>query len=186
MKIGYARVSTSDQSLRAQTDALEAVGCERIFSDVASGAKAKRPGLDEVITFAREGDVVIVTRLDRLGRTVLDTLATLRELDERGIRVQAQDIDLDTATPAGRLVLTVILALAQWERETILARTREGLDAAKSRGRVGGRKPALSPEQQDSALSALAAGMPVVEVARLLGVSRWTITRLRDRTRAGE
>lgn len=183
MKLGYARVSTSDQSLQTQTDALEAAGCERVFSDVASGAKAKRPGLDEAISYAREGDVLIVTRLDRLGRTVLDTLATLRDLDERGIRVKAQDIDLDTATPAGRLVLTVILALAEWERDTILARTREGLDTAKARGRVGGRKPSLNAAQQDTALSALAAGMPIAEVARLLGVSRWTITRLRDRAR---
>ena len=113
MKIGYARVSTREQtdSLETQEQALNTHGCNRIYKDVASGAKARRPQLQAAFDFAREGDTIVVTRLDRLGRTTLDTLRTVQELDERGIRVEALDVNLNTATPAGRLVLNVI---AHW------------------------------------------------------------------------
>lgn len=182
MRIGYARVSTASQveSLDAQRGALAASGCTRFFSDVASGARSDRPGLGRLLDMAREGDEVVVTRLDRLGRSTVDTLRTIRDLDETGVRIVALDLDLDTGTPAGRLVVTVLAALAEWERDTLRERTREGLAHARAQGRVGGRPRALTGETADAALAALRGGMPVAEVARVHGVSRWTIARLRD------
>lgn len=115
MKLGYARVSTSEQqeSLSNQKKQLEDYGCERIYTEVASGAKSRRPALSEAMKYSRENDCIVVTRLDRLGRTTLDTLRTVQELDDRGIKVEALDVNLDTATPAGKLVLNAIASLAQ-------------------------------------------------------------------------
>lgn len=182
VRIGYARVSTREQqdSLEAQRAALEAAGCTRIFSDTASGARSDRPGLAHTLDVLRQDDELVVTRLDRLGRSTIDTLRTIRALDDAGVRIVAQDLDLDTGTPAGRLVVTVLAALAEWERDTLRERTREGLAHARSQGRVGGRPRALTGETADAALAALRGGMPVAEVARVHGVSRWTIARLRD------
>lgn len=185
MIIGYARVSTKGQAegLRTQEAALRAAGCERIFTDTASGAKATRPGLDAAVDYVRDGDTIMVTKLDRLGRTMLDTLRTLKALDERGVRVKAQDLDLDTGTPAGKLVVHVIAALAEWERDTIIERTQAGVQAARKRGRKPGPKPSLSPEQADAARAMLAGGMGATEVGRVYGVSRWTIQRLREHSK---
>lgn len=182
MRIGYTRVSTRDQrdSLEAQHAALEAAGCARIFSDTASGARSDRPGLARLLDMTRKGDEVVVTRLDRLGRSTLDTLRTIKNLDDAGVRIVALDLDLDTGTPAGRLVVTVLAALAEWERDTLRERTREGLAHARAQGRVGGRPRSLTGQTADAALAALRGGMPLAEVARVHGVSRWTIARLRD------
>lgn len=181
MRIGYCRVSTQEQlgSLAAQQAALEAAGCERIFTDVVSGARADRPGLTHAMDITRPGDQLVVTRLDRLGRSTLDTLRTIRDLDNHGVRIVAQDLDLDTGTPAGRLVVTVLAALAEWERDTLRERTRDGLAHARSQGRVGGRPRALTGQAADAALAALRGGMSVADVARVHGVSRWTVARLR-------
>lgn len=182
MRVGYARVSTASQaeSLRAQSLELETAGCERVFTDIASGARSDRLGLAAAVEYLRAGDTLTVTRLDRLGRTTVDTLKTVRDLDARGIRVTASDLDLDTATPAGKLVVSVLASLAEWERDTLRERTRAGLEHARAQGRQGGRPPALTPDQSDAALAALRGGMSVAEVARFHNVSRWTITRLRD------
>lgn len=184
MKIGYARISTPEQaeSLATQKQALLAQGCEKVYTDIASGARAQRPGLAEAINYAREDDAIVVTRLDRLGRTTLDTLNTIRRLDERGIKVQALDIELDTSTPAGRLIIKVIASLAEWERDLLIERTREGLAHARAQGRVLGRPQKLSPEQREAALQALASGMSQSKVAAAFGVSRPTIARLKAKT----
>lgn len=181
MKIGYARVSTKTQqdSLQNQQEQLESVGCEKVYAEVASGMKSKRPKLEEALDYAREGDTLIVTRLDRLGRSTLDTLKTLQSIDEKGVRVQALDLDLDTKTPAGRLVISVIASLAQWERDLLVERTKEGLAHARSQGRYGGRPAALTSEQKKAIRSALKDGMSAISVAKSFGVSRSTIERVK-------
>ncbi|MDK8178422.1 recombinase family protein [Micrococcus luteus] len=178
---GYARVSTRDQaeSLEAQKLALLGVGAQRVFADVISGAKSGRPGLREALGWLREGDMLVVTRLDRLGRSTVDTLRTVAQLEAAGVRLKALDPQLDTGTPAGRLVVRTIASLAEWEREVIVERTREGLAHARRRGRVGGRPRVLSPAAVDAVKAALEAGLSVAEVAALHGVSRRTITRVR-------
>lgn len=181
VKIGYARVSTKTQqdSLQNQQAQLKGVGCEKIYAEVVSGMKAKRPQLARALDYAREGDTLIVTRLDRLGRSTLDTLKTLQSIDEKGVRVQALDLDLDTQTPAGRLVISVIASLAQWERDLMVERTKEGLAHARSQGRYGGRPAALTSEQKKAVRSALKDGMSAISVAKSFGVSRSTIERVK-------
>lgn len=181
VKIGYARISTKSQrdSLHNQQEQLKSVGCEKIYAEVASGIKSKRPQLDKALDYAREGDTLIVTRLDRLGRSTLDTLKTLQAIDEKGVRVQALDLDLDTQTPAGRLVISVIASLAQWERDLLVERTKEGLAHARSQGRYGGRPTALTAEQKKAVRSALKGGMSANSVAKSFGVSRSTIERVK-------
>lgn len=181
MLIGYARVSTQHQqdSLTAQQEALEAYGCQKIYSDQLSGAKSDRPGLVAALDYAREGDSIVVTRLDRLGRSTVDILRTVQDLDARGITIEALDTQLDTRTPAGRLVLSVFASMAEFERDLIVERTREGLAHARAQGRVGGRPRKLDETQQQAALAALASGMSEAQVAQTFGVSRSTITRLK-------
>lgn len=180
MRIGYCRISTSEQaeSLENQEQTLLIHGCTRSFTDVASGAKSKRPGLTAAIDYAREGDTIVVTRLDRLGRTTLDTLRTVQELDERGIRVEALDVNLDTATPAGRLVLNMIASLAQWERDLLIERTKEGLAHARAQGRTGGR-PRIPEDKREAVLAALSSGMSQKQVAEAFGISRSSIYRIK-------
>jgi len=182
MKIGYARISTREQveSLETQEKTLLASGCERVYKDIASGAKASRPGLHDALSYAREDDIILVTRLDRLGRTTLDTLRTIQELNLKKIRVQALDINLDTSTPAGRLVLKVIASLAEWERDLLIERTKEGLAHARANNRVGRRPPKLDTAQKEAALNLLAGGMSQNQVAAAFGVSRPTIARLKS------
>lgn len=181
MKIGYCRVSTKSQyeSLGTQRELLAQKGCNRFFDDIASGARASRPGLAEALKFARPGDILMVTRLDRLGRSVLDTLRTVEKLDQQGIVVQALDTNLDTSTPTGRLMLNLMATLAQYERDLLAERTKEGLAHARAQGRVGGRPRKLDEAQRSAALSSLGAGMSENEVARAFGVSRPTISRLK-------
>ena len=183
--IGYARVSTASQaeSLAEQRERLHQLGAVRVFEDVASGARADRPGLAAARDFLRAGDTLTVTRLDRLGRSMLDTLTTLHELAETGVRVRALDLDLDTETPAGRMVVHVMSALSEWEREMIRARTREGLAHARARGRVGGRRRALSPADQDAVRAILSDGsLSLAQIGTMFGVSARTISRVRAGT----
>src|SRR3712207_6085330 len=139
MLIGYARVSTLDQTLALQQDALRAAGCERIFTDTASGARADRPGFADVLGHLRHGDTLVVWRLDRLGRSLEHLIETIRHLQEQGIQFKSLQEQLDTATSGGKLVFHVFGALAEFERDLIRERTQAGLVAARARGRVGGR-----------------------------------------------
>lgn len=182
MKIGYSRISTREQaeSLSNQDKILKDYGCRRVYKDIASGAKASRTELAKALDYARDCDTIVVTRLDRLGRTTLDTLRTVQELDQRNIKVQALDIDLDTSTPAGRLVLKMIASLAEWERHVLIERTKEGLAHARSQGRTGGRPPKLTTDQQQAALNLLADGKSESQVAKIFNVSRPTIARLKQ------
>ena len=147
MKIGYARVSTDDQKLDLQLDALQKAGCEKIFEDKESGAKAERPGLQKVLEHAREGDTVVIWRLDRLGRSLKNLIELVTELEERGIGLHSLTESIDTTTSGGKLIFHVFGALAEFERNIIRERTRAGLEVARARGKIGGRPKSLSKEQ---------------------------------------
>ncbi|WP_332308116.1 recombinase family protein, partial [Kocuria salsicia] len=178
MKIGYARVSTRDQegSLEGQEAALTVAGCSKIFYDRLSGARSDRPGLTDALAYLRDGeDTFVVPRLDRLGRSLPDALRTVQALAERGIGLQALDVQLDTSTVSGRLMLNMLLMLADWERDLLRERTREGVARARAAGRRPGPKPKLGAEQVQAARAAVAGGQPVAAVARSFGVSRPTI-----------
>lgn len=179
MIIGYARVSTDDQNLDAQTDALTAAGAERIFADKISGSSRKRPELDRMLDQLRDGDVIVVTKYDRLARSLRDLLDIVEAIKERGGGFRSLAEDIDTTTPAGRLVFHVFASIAQFERERISERTREGLDAARRRGRVGGRPPSLSAAQKAEARRMRdEEGRSLPEIARLFKVSVPTVRRV--------
>jgi DNA invertase Pin-like site-specific DNA recombinase len=188
MQIGYARVSTQDQTLDLQMDALHQAGCDRIFTDTASGAKADRPGLIEALSHLRSGDTLVVWRLDRLGRTLRQLIATITDLNEKGIGFKSLTESIDTTTPAGELIFHIFGALAEFERELIRERTRAGLQAARARGRVGGRR---SIETHDPKTVALARklyaeqAMSVQEICDTLHIGRSTLYRyVQDKSRA--
>lgn len=141
MIIGYARVSTDDQSLDSQMDALSAAGAEKVFADRISGSSRTRPELDKMVDQLRNGDVVTVTKYDRLARSLKDLLEIVETIRERGAGFRSLAEDIDTTTPAGRLVFHVFASIAQFERERISERTREGLASARKCGRIGGRPP---------------------------------------------
>lgn len=147
MRIGVARVSTRDQHPEAQHDALAAAGCEQIFVDKASGKLARRPGLDKALLVAREGDQLVVTKLDRLGRSLEHLIELSKELQSRGVDLVVLDQGIDTSTPVGRLFYSIIGAIAEFEHALMSERTRDGLAAARARGRTGGQKPKLGPRQ---------------------------------------
>ena len=144
MLIGYARVSTTEQTLALQNDALTNAGCSRIFTDTASGATTTRPGLMQAMTFAREGDVLVVWRLDRLGRSLKHLIDTITTLNQQGIGFKSLTEQIDTTTSGGKLIFHIFGALAEFERDIIRDRTRAGLQAARARGRIGGRPKATS------------------------------------------
>lgn len=150
MLIGYARISTSEQSLNLQIDALKKEGCNKIFSDIASGAKTERKGLNEALNFLRKGDTLLVWRLDRLGRTVKHLIDTLNWLEEQGIGFKSLHENIDTISPTGKLVTNIFMALAEFERNLIRERTKAGLEAARARGKSGGRPKLLSPAEADN------------------------------------
>lgn len=187
MLIGYARVSTEDQCLDPQLRALEQAGCERIFTDQTSGAKAERAGLSEALRFARSGDSLVVWKLDRLGRSVANLIKLVADLEHRGVQFRSLTDVIDTGTTSGRFFFHVMAALAQMERELIAERTKAGLEAARKRGRIGGRRRLMTESKVESARRLLAAGTPPREVAKNLGVSvptlyRWLPAARRDGT----
>jgi DNA invertase Pin-like site-specific DNA recombinase len=145
--IGYARVSTTDQDLTLQLDALSKADCARAFEDKASGAKADRPGLKAALSFVRKGDILTVWKLDRLGRSLPHLIETVIALEARGVSFRSLTEAIDTTTPGGRLIFHIFGALGQFERDLIRERTRAGLDAAVARGRRGGRKPVVTDEK---------------------------------------
>lgn len=178
MIIGYARVSTDDQSLDSQTDALSAAGAERVFADRISGSRRARPELDKMLEQLRDGDVVTVTKYDRLARSLKDLLEIVEAICARGAGFRSLAEDIDTTTPAGRLVFHVFASIAQFERERISERTREGLASARKRGRVGGRPPALSAAQKVEVRRMRdEEHRAIPEIARLFKVSERTVRR---------
>ncbi|MBT2513136.1 recombinase family protein [Arthrobacter sp. ISL-30] len=176
-RIGYARVSTRDQNLDLQRDALRAAGCDRIFEDTMSGTKARRPGLAKALEALREGDTLIVWKLDRLGRSLKDLLDFAGGLNERGIGFVSPTDSIDTTTASGRFFFNVMASLAQMERELMVERTQAGLRAAREQGRVGGRKRVVTEAKIRSARKLLSQGTPPKEVATSLGISVPTLYR---------
>lgn len=176
--VGYSRVSTIDQTADLQRDALAEVGCTRVFSDTASGAATERPELVAALDYARDGDVLCVWRLDRLGRSLRHLVEVVAALEERGVGFRSLTENIDTTTPTGRLTFHIFAALAEFERDLIRERTMAGLTAARARGHVGGRKPSLTPTKVKAAQRMYdARDSTVSEIAKALGVSRATIYR---------
>jgi DNA invertase Pin-like site-specific DNA recombinase len=170
--IGYARVSTADQDPALQLDALAKADCERVFQDQSSGAKADRPGLAAAIAFARSGDILVVWKLDRLGRSLPHLIETVNMLEARGVGFRSLTEAIDTTTPGGRLVFHIFGALGQFERDLIRERTRAGLVAAVARGRKGGRAPVVTEDKLRRAKALLAQGFTVREAAARIKVGK--------------
>jgi len=176
---GYARVSTNGQDLSAQDAELMAAGCAKVFKEKASGAKTDRPELAKLIRRLEEGDVLVIVRLDRLARSTKDLLNVLDEIGKRGAGFRSlRDTWAGTTTPHGRLMLTILGGLAEFERSLIVARTGEGRKRAKERGVKFGRPKKLTPHQRQEALQRLAAGETQSDVARTFNLSASTISRL--------
>jgi DNA invertase Pin-like site-specific DNA recombinase len=178
MNIGYARVSTQDQTLNLQKDALKKIGCTKIFTDIASGAKAERKGLNEALDYVREGDILVVWRLDRPGRSLKHLIETITELNNRKIGFKSIQENIDTTTSGGKLVFHIFGALAEFERDIIRERTQAGLQAARARGRKGGRPKLLSPKKAQMALELYNnKNNSIDEICRTLNISRTTLYR---------
>src|SRR5262245_7262707 len=154
--IGYARVTTAEQHLDLQIDALEAAGCEKLFTDTTSGATSERPGLSQALSFMHEGDVFVVWKLDRLGRSLRDLIDLISGLRQRGIGFHVLHASMDTTTPAGELIFHIFGALAEFERALIRQLTQAGLQAARARGQKGGRPKKLTPKQEAQVANMLA------------------------------
>jgi DNA invertase Pin-like site-specific DNA recombinase len=170
--VGYARVSTLDQDPALQLDALTAAGCGKVFEDRASGARTDRPGLQKALDYAREGDVLIVWKLDRLGRSLPHLIETVSALEKRAVGFRSLTEAIDTTTPGGRLVFHLFGALGQFERDLIRERTRAGLAAAEARGRKGGRKPVITADKLKRAREMIDKGLTVREAAVRLKVGK--------------
>src|SRR5918996_6138612 len=177
MLIGYARISTHDQTLHLQQDALTKAGCNKIFTDTASGAKAERKGLEEALNYVRKGDTLVVWRLDRLGRSLPHLIITMTDLEERGIGFKSLTENIDTTTSGGKLIFHIFGALAEFERNLIRERTNAGLIAARARGRRGGRPKALTPKQRSIALDLYEKRHPIADICRTLKISKATLYR---------
>lgn len=182
--IGYSRVSTDDQDHALQADALAKAGCVRVFSDTASGALDRRPQLDKALDYLRAGDTLVVWRLDRLGRSLPHLIATVNALEERGIGFRSLTEGFDTTTSGGRLLFHVLGALGEFERSLIRERTNAGLEAARARGRKGGRRPKVTDAKLATAREMYAKTGPdgkrahtVAEIAEVIGVSRASVYR---------
>jgi len=178
MKIGYARISTVDQSLNLQTDALEKAGCDKIFSDQASGVKDDRQGLIDAVEFCRQGDSLVVWKLDRLGRSLKHLIETINLLHEKKVGFVSLQESIDTTTSGGKLIFHVFGALAEFERELIRERTNAGLASARSRGRMGGRPRAMTDKQLRIAQTMLKDPKTTVkDICETLQVSKTTLYR---------
>jgi DNA invertase Pin-like site-specific DNA recombinase len=177
MLVGYGRVSTADQDTAMQEDALLGAGCKKTFIETISSGKAARPQLAAALDYVREGDTLVVWRLDRLARSLKQLMQTVEDLEHRGIALKSLTEAIDTSTPGGKLVFHVFGAIAEFERAIIRERTKAGVAAAKARGRHGGRPPLLGSERVEHARNLLAGGSSVSSVARSMGVSRSTVLR---------
>src|SRR5438067_871895 len=181
MLIGYARVSTQDQTLNLQKDALEKLGCNKIFTDTSSGTKAERKGLEEALEYVREGDTLVVWRLDRLGRSLKHLIETITKLNNRKIGFKSIQENIDTTTSGGKLIFHIFGALAEFERDIIRERTNAGLQAARARGRLGGRPKAtgLNTPKKVAIAQVLYDNKnnTIEEICRTLNISRATLYR---------
>ena len=177
MLIGYARVSTQDQNLELQLDALTKAGCQKVFEDTISGTRADRPGLGKALEMLREGDTLVVWKLDRLGRSVKQLVELVSALHKQNVQFKSLTDSIDTGTPSGRFFFHVMASLAEMERDLIVERTRAGLDVARQLGRKGGRKPKMTDSKIESAKKLLASGVPPKDVAIFLCVFVPTLYR---------
>lgn len=179
MLIGYARVSTQDQTLDLQLDALKKAGCEKLCTDTASGAKADRKGLQEALNLLRAGDALVVWRLDRLGRTLKQLIELINDLNAKDIGFMSLQENIDTTTSGGKLIFHIFGALAEFEREVIKERTNAGLTAARARGRLGGRPKAIDDPKKIARLRALYEDKnhTIDEICAMMGVSKTTLHR---------
>lgn len=177
MLVGYARVSTGDQNLDMQQDALASAGCTQLFSDQITGAAQVKEGLASALSYIRPGDTLVVWKLDRLGRTVKGLIELVEQLKAKGVEFKSLTDGIDTNTSAGRFFFHVMAAMAKMERELIKERTKAGLAAAKARGRSGGRKAKMNLSKIGAARQLLASGTMATDVAKNLGVSRATLYR---------
>ena len=175
MKIGYARVSTNEQNLDLQLDALKVAGCEQIYKDVASGSKTDRPGLDDALRQLREGDSLVVWKLDRLGRSLRHLIDLITALNQNGVFFKSLRESIDTSSSGGKLIFHVFGALAEFERDLIRERTLAGLAAARARGRIGGRPRVMDKKKLSMAKALLVdKSNSISEVCKIIGVSRST------------
>lgn len=182
MLVGYCRVSTTDQSTNLQFDALKKAGCEQIFQDVASGVKDDREGLRQALEFVRDGDVLLVFKLDRLGRSLNHLVTTINRLTARGVGFRSLTENIDSTTAGGRLFLHIFGSLAEFERSLIVERTRFGLEAARARGRVGGRPRALTAKQEEILHALLKDRSTTIgSICETLKISRATLYRYHSR-----
>ena len=178
MRIGYARISTDDQTLDMQRDALKRAKCREVYEEQATGKNINRPQLENCLKSMREGDTLVVWRLDRLGRNLADLVRLIAELEQRKIHFVSMTEKIETGSPAGRLIFHVFAALAEFERNLIRERTVAGLKAARARGRNGGRPPKLSPKELKTIRALLkTADIPVAEIAARFGIARSTLYR---------
>ena len=174
MLVGYSRVSTPDQTPELQIDALNSEGCDKIFSDIASGAKTDRPGLNDAINYCREGDTLVVWKLDRMGRSMSHLIETIKQLEGIGIGFRSITENIDTTSAGGKLIFHLFGALAEFERDLIRERVQAGLKSARARGRKGGRPPV--PEETKAMAQALMKGktLSVKQICDQLGIARST------------
>lgn len=176
MKIGYARVSTHDQSYSLQLDALNEAGCEKIFKEKVTGSKTERKELNRMLEHVREGDEIIIWKLDRLGRSLPHLVSLVKELNERKIGLKSLNDPIDTTSSQGRLIFNLFASLAEFERELIRERTMAGLKSARARGRTGGRKPGLTADKEKTAIAAeLLKTLSISEICSKLSISRPTL-----------
>lgn len=185
MKIGYARVSSQDQDLTLQLDALKKEGCERVFQEKASGGQRERPELQAALSFMRAGDTLVIWKLDRLARSLKQLIETVEKFESQGIGLKSLQDPIDTSSTSGKLVFHIFAALAEFERGIIRDRTNAGLKSARERGRLGGRPPALSPEDLQAARAMLKdSAIPVSTVAKRMGVAASTLYRYIPKARS--
>src|SRR5271157_5622788 len=186
MLIGYARVSTGEQDTAAQSAALKAAGCEVVFREKASGGRWERPELHKLLSQLRKGDVLVVWKLDRLSRSLRDVLTIMERVQERKAGFRSLTEAVDTTTPAGRMMMQMVGAFAEFERAMLKERTKAGLDAARKEGRIGGRPPKLRPNQQHEIVTMVSTGTKTAaDAARLFNVHPATVSRLLARAGAG-
>lgn len=176
MLIGYARVSTDDQNLHLQIDALKKSGCEKIFEDRFSGAKSERPGLQKALQYLRSGDTIVVWRLDRLGRSIKDLIDMVSLFESKGIGLKSIQETIDTSSSSGKLIFHIFGALAEFERNLIRERTQAGLQAARARGRTGGRPKALNDDKRALTVKLYEEKThTVIQICQMMGISKPTL-----------